>query len=170
MVDMSETKPCEVCGAHVVDLRRGRCFGCYALWAEARPVGVGACCTICGDRRRDNLRQLELLGAWIPMCGNCAGRTLRLRPLPRSVEAIRQKLARERRGADRRTGQPDLRAEPGERRGLERRSVGHPTGDGDMLLVNCELGWELDEMLIELMDEDLHPLDPGEETRIVQRV
>jgi hypothetical protein len=159
---MMENRTCEVCAARVVDLRRGRCFVCYSKWADARPVGMGGSCAICNDRRRENLRQMELLGAWVPMCYNCAGKTMKLAPLPRTLEAIRKRLARERRGNDRRSGQPDLRFEAQERRGLERRSVGHATHDGDLLLV--------DDMLIELLDEDvLEPRDLTEETRIVVR-
>lgn len=131
---------CEVCGARVVDLRRGRCFGCYALWAESRAVGLGAACVLCDDRRKDNLRRMELLGAWVPLCYNCCGRALRLRPLPRTIDAIRHELARERRNVDRRSSAPDPRPARLERRGLERRSVGHAQ-DGDLLL---------DDLLIEL--------------------
>jgi hypothetical protein len=134
---MTETQSCSVCGARVVDLRRGRCFGCYSRWTESRPVGLGAACAVCNDRRRDNLRQVELLGAWVPMCGNCTVRTMRLDPMPRTVDGIRHELARERRRGDRRSG---ARVAPGhaERRGLERRSVGHAY-DGDLLLVDIEL-------------------------------
>ena len=35
---------CDVCSAKVHELRRGRCWGCYARWVDARPVGVGARC------------------------------------------------------------------------------------------------------------------------------
>jgi len=132
---MPEGKSCQICGAQVVDLRRGRCFGCYSKWADSRPVGLGAACTICNDRRTDNLRQMELLGAWVPMCYNCGGKTLRLAPLPRTIEGIRRGLARERRDGDRRSARPDARIPPVERRGLERRSVGHAV-EGDLLLLD----------------------------------
>ncbi len=154
---LESTQSCEVCGAHVVDLRRGRCFTCYSKWADARPVGLGASCTICNDRRRDNLRQLELLGAWVPMCYNCAGRTMRLDPPPRTLEALRHLLARERRAGDRRSAISPTWPAPVERRGLERRSVGH-VENGDMFLV--------DEMIIDIMDEDLEPLAHEDETTI----
>ncbi len=150
---MSEKAPCEICGARVVDLRRGRCFACYSRWVDSRPVGMGAACACCHDRRRDNLRLVELLGAWTPMCFNCHGRMMRLDPLPRTLEAIRDRLDRDRRRRDRRLGLPDKRMEPMERRGVERRTVGHAV-DGDLLLVELMLADE----------------PGGEETRIVQRV
>jgi hypothetical protein len=141
---MDETQSCDMCGAHVVDLRRGRCFGCYGKWADSRPVGLGAACAVCTDRRRENLRQVELLGAWVPLCYNCAGRTMRLRPLPRTIEAIRLGLSRERRDGDRRAGAPDTRFVHGERRGLERRNVGLAL-DGDLMLLDdsIEIEFEL---------------------------
>ncbi len=131
---MMETQTCEVCGAQVIDLRRGRCFGCYARWVDSRPVGLGAACAVCSDRRADNLRQIELLGAWVPMCYSCAGRTMRLKPMPRTLDGIRRGLRRERRAGDRRSGPGAPRAARAERRSLERRGVGH-VQDGDLLLV-----------------------------------
>lgn len=136
-------RECEICGARVVDLRRGRCFACYGRWVDSRPVGLGAACIACHDRRRDNLRLIELLGAWVPMCFNCAGRTLRLQAVPRTIDAIREKLRRDRRRLDRRRGLPDRRDEPSERRGIERRAVGHAV-HGDLLLV------DEDDVLIEI--------------------
>jgi hypothetical protein len=81
-------------------------------------------------------------------------------PMPSSIEEIRRRLSRDRRGNDRRKGKPDTRVYPRERRGLERRGVGH-TGvtDGDLLL---------DDIEIELTEEELEPLT-DEETRIVMR-
>jgi hypothetical protein len=141
-VRMSQAYPCELCGAHVVDLRRGRCFACYQRWVASRPVGFGAECTVCGDRRRDNLHGMELFGAWVAMCFNCAGRTQRLEPLPRTLDGIRGSLKRDRRDAERRIGLPDERAVRAERRGLERRNVGHAIA-GDLLLVDDVMRVEL---------------------------
>lgn len=132
---MDHTYPCELCGAHVVDLRRGRCFACYHRWVASAPVGLGAECAACGDRRRDNLHRVELFGAWVAMCFNCAGRTQRLSPLPRTLEGIREGLRRDRRDAERRIGLPDERSVRAERRGLERRDVGRVL-DGDLMLLD----------------------------------
>jgi hypothetical protein len=140
---MTSTHPCELCGAHVVDLRRGRCFACYGKWVASRPVGLGAECVVCGDRRRDNLHGVELLGAWVAMCFNCAGRTQRLDPLPRTLEGIRHRLRRDRRDAERRIGLPDEREVRRERRGLPRRGVGHAVGD-DLMILGEELELRFD--------------------------
>ncbi len=130
-VGMLEQLHCEVCGAKVSTLRRGRCWGCYQKWQEAQPVGVGARCVICGERRRENLQRVELFGKWLPMCHICAVRTMRLSPLPRSLEGIRQRLERDRRFGDRRSGRADSRLIHKERRVGERRAV--PVEDDDVL-------------------------------------
>ncbi len=124
---------CEVCGAKVSTLRRGRCWGCYQKWQQAQPVGLGARCVICGERRRDNLQRVELFGKWLPMCHICAVRTMRLSPMPRSLEGIRQRLERDRRYGDRRVGKPDTRLVKKERRVGERRAV--PVSEEDVLEV-----------------------------------
>lgn len=93
---------CEVCGAGVQELRRGRCWGCYTRWADTRPVGVGASCISCGERRRDVLRSIELLGSWQVSCHNCAARIAALDPVPQSLDEICHALKRERRTGDRR--------------------------------------------------------------------
>src|SRR5215470_19844781 len=69
---------CEVCGAMVSELRRGRCWGCYARWVESRPVGSGARCVTCSERRLRVLRSIELHGAWQVMCFNCAGQVMHM--------------------------------------------------------------------------------------------
>jgi hypothetical protein len=137
----STTSPmhvCDMCGAKVAELRRGRCWGCYASWVEGRPVGLGAACVMCNDRRREHLRMIELLRAWVPSCHNCHARVLRLDPMPASVEDIRTRLARDRRTRERRVGKADTRVYPRERRGLERRHVGAATGD-DLLLLDDDI-------------------------------
>lgn len=151
----TELRTCEVCAAKVAELRRGRCWGCYTRWTENRPVGFGAACVMCNDRRRHNLRQVELLRAWVPICHNCAARTMQLSPMPGSIDEIRTRLHRERRGVDRREGRPDTRVFPRERRGVERRAVGHARGDDLMLL---------DEDDIVIIEGEL---EPAEETRII---
>jgi hypothetical protein len=112
---------CEVCGARVLTLRRGRCWICYIRWAEARPVGAGSACAICNDRRRENLRLIEFHGNWIPMCHNCGSKALKLAPVPPTIDGIRQRLSRDRRWHDRRHGISDHRMLRKERRVGERR-------------------------------------------------
>ena len=121
-MDETALKKCEACGAKVGELRRGRCWGCYLKWSEARPVGMGASCVVCNERRRDNLRMAELLGRSQPICHTCATRAFKLVPMPRSLEGIRERLERERRAEERRTGKRDHRIFSRERRVGERRT------------------------------------------------
>jgi hypothetical protein len=152
------SQSCDVCGASVAELRRGRCWGCYSKWADGRAVGMGAACCMCNDRRREHLRQVELLGAWVPICHNCCARTMKLEPMPQSLDAIRQRLDRERRVEDRRIGKPDTRVFRRDRRGLERRHLGNPSGD-ELLVLDDDI------LMIEALD--LPPDEPGaDETRI----
>lgn len=113
---------CEACGSRVESLRRGRCSFCYLRWTDSRPVGMGAACVVCGDRRHDNLRSVEFQRKWVSMCHNCATKTFRLQPIPRTVEAIRQRLNRDRRWQERRFGKNDQRIFKSDRRVSERRS------------------------------------------------
>lgn len=147
---------CEICRARVRELRRGRCWGCYSRWVEARPVGIGASCRICGERRRTYLKSIELLGSWSPVCHNCCGRMAALEELPQSVAGIRAVLGRERRSEIRRLGRADGRAFPYERRGLERRAdeihIEIDTGNGrggiddDMIVEIAELAHDLESL------------------------
>jgi len=113
---------CDVCGAKVQEVRRGRCWGCYNRWVDTRPVGYGARCLGCGERRRRLLRSIELWGGWQPMCFSCSGQALALHPMPAGVPELKEALSRERRGPDRRFGKPDTRVFRYERRVGERRS------------------------------------------------
>jgi hypothetical protein len=114
--------PCVVCNARVGELRRGRCWGCYARWVDARPVGMGAKCVTCPEKRRRVLRAVELYGSWKPMCFNCAGQLLHLAPMPATMAELRLAVSRERRRTDRRWGKPDTRVFRYERRVGERRT------------------------------------------------
>jgi hypothetical protein len=149
---------CEVCRARVATLRRGRCWGCYQKWQEAQPVGLGAQCVVCGERRKDNLQRVELFGRWMNMCHICAVRTHRLNPVPRSVEGIRQRLQRDRRYGDRRRGQADARLIKKERRVGERRA---------MTLEEEDILWMEDAPIIEIESSD--PEDSAEITSLFDR-
>ncbi len=113
--------PCEVCNAMVTELRRGRCWGCYARWVDARPVGIGAKCITCPEKRRRVLKAVELYGGWKPMCFNCAGQLLHLDPLPSTITELKAIVSRERRDLDRRLNKPDTRVFQYERRVGDRR-------------------------------------------------
>jgi len=136
---------CEVCKAKVSELRRGRCWGCYNRWVDARPVGVGARCCVCSERRRDHLRSVELLGSWIPMCYTCSGRAMQLDPLPQSLAGIRRVLSRDRRGSDRRFGKRDTRVFQYNRRGPDRREGRSPAED--WMIIDDDMILEIEEIL-----------------------
>lgn len=127
---------CEVCNAKVSELRRGRCWGCYARWVDARPVGMGARCVTCSEKRRRFLKSVELYKQWQPMCFNCAGQLLHLEPLPPTLAELKEAVSRERRKLDRRIGKPDTRVFQYERRVGERRAVRaeYPTVEDDMII------------------------------------
>jgi hypothetical protein len=136
---------CDVCSAKVNETRRGRCWGCYNRWAELRPVGVGARCVVCGERRRRVLRSIELLGTWQPACFNCHGQVLALDSVPATIADIRATLERERRRCDRRVGKADSRVFRYERR------VGQRRGDGDSA---SEWATIDDDMIVEIVLDD----------------
>ena len=111
------TVPCGVCGAAVSELRRGRCWGCYTRWVESRPVGRGASCTVCQEKRRAQLKLVELKGVSLPFCHGCAAQMLRMTEVPDTIDEIRHALRRDRRDGDRREGEKvDHRIFPRERR------------------------------------------------------
>ncbi len=159
------TSPCGVCGAQVAELRRGRCWGCYTRWSELRPVGRGAACVICNERRREQLRLCELHKRSLPMCHGCAARTLKLVPLPPTIEGIRELLTvRDRREDERRQDALDRRIFPRERRVGERRRpprVGQPT-PADSASLSAQLG----DMVIEIDADDCEIV---EETMVQRR-
>jgi hypothetical protein len=157
---------CEVCNARVSELRRGRCWGCYARWVDARPVGNNARCVTCSEKRRRFLKSVELFGGWQPMCFNCAGQCLDLDPMPPTIAALREAISRERRKRDRRIGKADSRVFRYERRVGQRRTLrdDFPAVDDDMIVeVSYDVVIEFDEF------EDLtqirsliHELRPAE--------
>ncbi|MEJ7600361.1 MAG: hypothetical protein WKG01_20795 [Kofleriaceae bacterium] len=143
---------CELCNAKVHELRRGRCWGCYSRWVNARPVGVGARCVTCSEQRRRVLKLTELYGAWQPMCFNCNGQISNLTTFPTTLAALREAVSRERRAKDRRIGSADVRMFQYERRVGDRRAArsDYPTVDDDMIIEvtldpgdgSCEVDFE----------------------------
>lgn len=154
------TLPCNVCGAAVTELRRGRCWGCYNRWAESRPIGRGASCTVCLEKRREMLKLVEVKGRSLAFCHSCAARVLRLPEIPDSVDELRKMMQRERREEDRRNGKHDHRLFPRERRVGERRGPSRVAfADTDPRI---ELA-SLDEVIIELHEEGE---DEGDQTQV----
>lgn len=157
---MSELCQCDVCGAKVTALRRGRCAACYIRWAEQKPVGIGARCVICGERRRESLHMVEYQSSWHPMCHNCSSRAFQLEPLPKTVEAMREKLIRDRRYKERRLGGKDKRSYPIERRATLRRAIGADAWFDDWL--------DATELIVEMSALEMAEA-ADEATRIVMR-
>jgi hypothetical protein len=150
------TIPCNVCGAAVTELRRGRCWGCYNRWAESRPVGRGASCTVCSEKRRIQLKLVELKGRSLPFCHGCAALLLKLPDVPDTVEELRHLLRRERREADRRHGKLDQRIFPRERRVGERRG---PTRDAFADTDPRIRMPEYDDLIIELKEAEMEEVE-----------
>jgi hypothetical protein len=122
-------------------------------------VGRGAACAICDERRRSELKLMELQGRTHPFCHSCAGRIARLEEVPPTVAAIRQLLDRERRAIERRTdgGGNDRRIFPRERRVGERRSPPRPAGaegsDPTFALSDFE------DIVIEIQDSEIEAVE-----------
>jgi hypothetical protein len=153
------TVACGTCGAQVVELRRGRCWGCYQRWVESRPVGRGATCTVCFEKRRDQLKLVELHGRSMPLCHGCAARISRMDDVPESIDGLRQALRRDRRYADKRTGKIDHRIFPRERRVGERRTPPRTAfADTDPRLEATLLA-DMEEIIVELAEADMEEVE-----------
>jgi hypothetical protein len=101
--------------------RRGRCRRCYEHWVRQRPIGLGAFCNACGERREGALRYYELRRIWVVLCHNCCARAEALDPQPYSIAGLCLRLHRERRRGDRRSVGAIPRVLHGERREGDRR-------------------------------------------------
>jgi hypothetical protein len=153
------TVACGTCGAQVIELRRGRCWGCYTRWVESRPVGRGASCTVCFEKRRDQLKLIELHGRTMPMCHGCSARVLRMDIVPESLDELRVVLRRDRRLADKRSGKVDHRIFPRERRVGERRSPPRSAfADTDPHMEAAMLA-DMEEIIVELQEADMEEVE-----------
>jgi hypothetical protein len=110
---------------------------------------MGASCALCGDRRRDNLRSIELLGSWLPSCHNCAARIIGLQPMPQTIGEIRRALLRDRRFRARRLGKSDTRVFQRNRRSDDRRRV-RALGPDDAMIIDDEMIMDMEELADEL--------------------
>lgn len=141
-------------------LRRGRCDRCYLEWVRARPIGAGAACASCDDRRHVHLRHYEVGargnapgGRWLILCHNCAAEADALEPPPRSIEGLKMRLSRDRRWGDRRAesvGRISIRPPWLERRQGPRRA------GGELLLSATEVPeivGDLEQLVIEMEAE-----------------
>lgn len=151
------TIACGTCGAQVTELRRGRCWGCYTKWADARPVPRGGSCVVCEDRRRDNLRMAELHRRSVVLCHICAARTLKLGKVPPSIDGLRKVLLRDRRANDRRGDGLERRIFPrerrvGDRRGPPRACTAADTNPGFVMP-------DFEDIVIEIQDADIESVE-----------
>lgn len=154
------TVACCVCGANVIELRRGRCWSCYMQWADLRPVGTGATCTVCHERRRDFLRLVEVHNRSVPLCHGCAVRTIKLQQVPPTLHGLRAALRRDRRGDNRREDALDGRIFPRERRVGERRVPMRSDGATPLLDLHAiDLALDELEVAIEIDDADIEILE-----------
>jgi hypothetical protein len=151
------TVSCGVCGARVSELRRGRCWGCYSQWVEQRPVGRGASCAVCQEKRREHLRLVELHSRSVPLCHICAARTVKLGKVPATLDSLRKVLRRDRRDDDRRADGLDRRIFPRERRVGERRGTPRAArrNDTDPAMALPEF----DDLVIEIQDGDIEAIE-----------
>ena len=152
-----EESRCGGCGQGATRVRRGLCAACYARWVRARPVGLGASCACCNDRRLVHLRHFELRGLWVVLCHNCCARAERMTPAARSVDQLLAGIRRQRRGGGERrvTGNFDLGA--GDRR---RDNPGRRAEDGvldatELVIIEIEADYAQPE---ELRDPDGEPI------------
>jgi hypothetical protein len=154
------TVPCGTCGAQVIELRRGRCWGCYTRWVESRPVGRGATCTVCFEKRRDQLKLIELHGRTMPMCHGCSARVLRMDDVPETLDELRVALRRDRRIADKRAGiKVDQRIFPRERRVGERRTPPRSAFADTDPRMEATLLADMEEIIIELQAADMEEVE-----------
>lgn len=154
------TVACGTCGAQVIELRRGRCWGCYTRWVESRPVGRGATCTVCFEKRRDQLKLVELHGRSVPLCHGCSARVLRLDEVPETIDLLRVALRRDRRIADKRAGtKVDHRIFPRERRVGERRTPPRSAFADTDPRMDATMLADMEEIIIELQAADMEEVE-----------
>ena len=162
LADNRSVQSCDVCNATVHELRRGRCWGCYSQWVAQRPVGAGARCITCNEKRRRVMQAVELFGSWKPMCFNCVGQLLHLDPLPATVGEMKAVVSRERRRTDRRIGKADTRVFVYERRVGDRRTPREAQAPRPEDLTFEEIVY--DDMVIEISLDDIEVVgEPGME-------
>jgi hypothetical protein len=125
---------------------------------------MGARCCVCSEKRRDFLRSVELLGAWVPMCYACSGRAMVLEPLPQTLAAIREKLIRDRRARERRNGKKDTRVFQYDRRSDDRRE-GRGVGGEDWIAIEEDMIVEINELLDGSAEERANANEADEELR-----
>src|SRR5436305_1264098 len=112
---------CRTCHGSSSALRRGLCRACYLRAWRGTELPAGAACVTCPERRRMVLRWTRLGTARVVTCQNCGFIADRARPRPRTLDELKERLARERRARDRRNNYIVDLHDPAERRVAPRR-------------------------------------------------
>ncbi len=107
---------CSECRSTSSPLRRGLCRACYLRAWRGTALPRGARCVACSERRKLVLRWTRLGESRVVTCQNCGFLADRARPRPRTIEALQERLARERRDRERRRNYVIELADPAERR------------------------------------------------------
>ena len=102
-------------------MRRGLCRACYLRAWRGTELPTSAACATCAERRRIVLRWTRLGTGKIVTCQNCGFIADRARPRPRTLDDLKEQLARERRLRDRRRNYVIDPVDPAERRLAARR-------------------------------------------------
>ncbi len=123
-MDAHSRPPCRTChrAPDASGLRRGLCRACYLRAWRGTELPDGARCELCTERRRMVLRWTKIGTARIVTCQNCGFIADRARPRPRTVDELKEFIARERRRRDRRLNYVIDGADPSERRLRPRRA------------------------------------------------
>jgi hypothetical protein len=110
---------------------------------------------LCTDRRRENLRLVELNGRSVSLCHLCAARMHKMANTPLSLEELRTWLRRDRRKTERREGGVDRRIFPRERRVGDRRA---PQQDQVPMSASPALP-DFGDLEIEVADNDIEEVE-----------
>lgn len=143
-------------------------MACYQRWVADKPVGLGAVCCNCGERRRAVLQQFELHALWVVLCRNCAALAGALAPMPRSVDGLRLRLMRERRWGDRRAEAVTGTRPP--RSGQERRRTDRRVNVREEMLDPSDLVMEIELEADYASDAESHEPDDVPITAVHPRV
>jgi hypothetical protein len=113
---------------------------------------------VCGERRRDHLRLLELHNRTVPLCHGCAARTQRMSGVPLTLEALRAILRRDRRDGERRGEAVDHRIFARERRVGDRRDTPRTRASDDHTDPHIFLP-DFDDLIIEIDEGDIEEIE-----------
>jgi hypothetical protein len=123
IVRVMDRETCSACHSvpNGCGLRRGLCRACYLRAWRGTELPVGATCATCAEKRRIMLRWTKVGVEKVVTCQNCGFVADKARPRPHDLEELRLRLARERRGWDRRRNYVVDLDDPSERRQRARR-------------------------------------------------